>query len=1298
MARTKYNIRLVHLLLEDDPDPQRQERSIEQLEKLRDCGIDYVQVWNKRWTEDPPRTTFARPQEFDTIPIRPSHYGCFRAFADGATDNFTEDIDAIILCEGDVKILDEESIIDKIDRAYEATQNLEIDYFSLGDRYTLYNKVLQSRTLEKHGDLIVTDKIIGIQMIMFPQRIREYLLDVYQNRSWDGADIFLNQNFMFKKRLGIFMDSPTSQWDGVSAIEDRVRNFRGGEDSSIKRLLYIAPHLSTGGMPQFLLKRVESLINEKDIEIHVVEFSNYSDDFVVQKNKLKELLGNRLHLTINGLSLEQREERLLRLIGYIEPDIIHIEECPESFDGGNKISEATLAKIYRKNRPYQIIETCHNIWMDNSRKTWHPNSYMYVTPYHPQNNFKDTKSAGSVVEYPIEDLKPSREAKTFAKTRLGLPFDKINVLNVGLWTSGKNQGEGVEIARIAEERYPGKFQFHFVGNQAGNFESYWSPIMKNLPSNVTVWGERDDTHMFYAAVDAFMFNSTWECAPLAVREAIAHGLPTFTRNLPQYLDMFTPYVIPFSDSLEENASILLRELIESGKNLGDFMPPTNDVERFRKQMLQHYSETHTAPEVTIDVKAHITTGSTARLHITQLPPGEFTAQFIDTAEDKIVYRTLIQQGRWYQPNQHWFTPWRVEILSGDRVVWSWSMPTQGGEVVVQFDSSSLGDSLVWMGQVERFKEHWGFSKVWVKTHKDWLWDTEYYASRGVQIGSEFPEGLPKIHIGVYYNMEEPWNRAQHRMDWRKIHLAQIGSDRLGIPFEERRPRLAPQFKKAPIKASDKPIVTFATHSTAGAKYWQREECWAELIDRFPNHRWIHTSKESHRPPAEQSGESLEEVASWMLSSQFFVGISSGLSWFAWALGVPTFIISGFTPSVVEESRGIWTIQNKRVCNSCWSWDVFDKGDWDWCPAHKGTSRQFECTKEISPGMVAERIMEVIDVEGAITPLPEKGENSVEIVEGRVSIILRTFNRGEWVDDAIKSVEYQDHRDWELLVFDDGDGVAIKPILDGLRERTGNRVELYVSNQPYYFFKKSWELAPSRASGELMIRLDDDDMLASNAVSTALRIFNHNPELDFSYGGVVKWNNGVLGEVVECKTPDQHPASRDMWSGYIKGYPYNEPWSWTTDFLQEPAPPTSIIHASKANLLCSYHTYIMRTESIRDVVDKIHITSSHVDDLEFMGRLDYFGLTHTALTNPIYYYRDHGSDKITTKVIDGRTIRDELLRVRDHVDQFRPSGLDFKSNTIRVDEDLETWEEIKRKFKLDRESIQQMSIDKINLEI
>jgi hypothetical protein len=53
-----------------------------------------------------------------------------------------------------------------------------------------------------------------------------------------------------------------------------------------KRLLYICPHLSTGGQPQYVFKQIESFKDE--FEIQVVEIHNSGGTaFVVQKNRIK---------------------------------------------------------------------------------------------------------------------------------------------------------------------------------------------------------------------------------------------------------------------------------------------------------------------------------------------------------------------------------------------------------------------------------------------------------------------------------------------------------------------------------------------------------------------------------------------------------------------------------------------------------------------------------------------------------------------------------------------------------------------------------------------------------------------------------------------------------------------------------------------------------------------------------------------------------------------------------------------------------------------------------------------------
>ena len=52
-------------------------------------------------------------------------------------------------------------------------------------------------------------------------------------------------------------------------------------------ILFLTPHLSTGGMPEFLRQRIESLIEHN---IFVIEYNFYSDIYTVQRDEIKEIV------------------------------------------------------------------------------------------------------------------------------------------------------------------------------------------------------------------------------------------------------------------------------------------------------------------------------------------------------------------------------------------------------------------------------------------------------------------------------------------------------------------------------------------------------------------------------------------------------------------------------------------------------------------------------------------------------------------------------------------------------------------------------------------------------------------------------------------------------------------------------------------------------------------------------------------------------------------------------------------------------------------------------------------------
>ena len=310
-----------------------------------------------------------------------------------------------------------------------------------------------------------------------------------------------------------------------------------------KKLLYICPHLSTGGQPQYTYKQVKHFINEFDIE--VVEINNSGGDaFVVQKNRIKSLAV--VH------TLAEDKSKVLDIIKEFKPDIIHFQEIPQ-FD----LPTYALDVIFRKDRPYFIIATTHGSFTNPSEIVYHPDKYVLVSKWSKQ-IFDDAELGveTDIWEYPIEEYDFDKEA---AKKQLGFESDWKHVLNVGLFAPGKNQGEIFAIARQLEKY---KIKFHFVGNQAGNFENYWLPLMKHKPDNCVIWGERNDVDTFYAACDLFYFSSTLELNPLSVKEALSFKLPCLFRKLHTFLDTYdnNPLVSYINDDLKITKRILLQKL------------------------------------------------------------------------------------------------------------------------------------------------------------------------------------------------------------------------------------------------------------------------------------------------------------------------------------------------------------------------------------------------------------------------------------------------------------------------------------------------------------------------------------------------------------------------------------------------------------------------------------------------------------------------------------------------------------------------------------------------------------------
>jgi FkbM family methyltransferase len=296
----------------------------------------------------------------------------------------------------------------------------------------------------------------------------------------------------------------------------------------MKKLLVIAPHLSTGGCPQVIVNKIELL--KDTYEIKCVEYSNIADAFRVQKDRIINLIGSENLIILSN----DKEQVLMSLIDDFQPDFISMEEIPEFF-----LDEKITKRIYSNDRKYIITETTHDSSFPVERKRWFPDKFIFVSAFSAF-KYSSYDIPYEIVEYPV-DFKVAKKRELQNK----LHFDPSykHVVNVGLFTPRKNQAYIFELAKHLLDY---KIVFHFLGNLAGNFKDYWEPLVMSKPSNCMVWGERSDVYDFLESSDLFLFTSKGEknnkeLNPIAIKEALEYQIPMMMYNLDVYCGKYDKY-------------------------------------------------------------------------------------------------------------------------------------------------------------------------------------------------------------------------------------------------------------------------------------------------------------------------------------------------------------------------------------------------------------------------------------------------------------------------------------------------------------------------------------------------------------------------------------------------------------------------------------------------------------------------------------------------------------------------------------------------------------------------------------
>jgi autotransporter strand-loop-strand O-heptosyltransferase len=289
------------------------------------------------------------------------------------------------------------------------------------------------------------------------------------------------------------------------------------------------------------------------------------------------------------------------------------------------------------------------------------------------------------------------------------------------------------------------------------------------------------------------------------------------------------------------------------------------------------------------------------------------------------------------------------------------------KILIIIKSFSIGDTIAALPYVEKFQTINPSDEIYIKING---WLIPYFESVYTTINFISENG-----DNIFYKtieLEYKFNK----------NIQQGYAEGLGFfDFEYIKPKILIPELQRPIKGK---YITIGIHSTSQLKYWNHplgkksqplSPNWDELCSMLRKKGYTPVVVEQHEMfgwapyrnglPSKANkkyGQSFLESMNYIYHSEFFIGLSSGMSWVAHAMGKPVAMIANFTEDWNEfdlSTPNYIRITNKSVCHGCWNMvgkeHSFDVSDWYWCPKHKDTERQFECHTSITPKHVYTQI-------------------------------------------------------------------------------------------------------------------------------------------------------------------------------------------------------------------------------------------------------------------------------------------------------------------------------------------------------
>lgn len=141
----------------------------------------------------------------------------------------------------------------------------------------------------------------------------------------------------------------------------------------------------------------------------------------------------------------------------------------------------------------------------------------------------------------------------------------------------------------------------------------------------------------------------------------------------------------------------------------------------------------------------------------------------------------------------------------------------------------------------------------------------------------------------------------------------------------------------------------------------------------------------------------------------------------------------------------------------------------------------------------------------------------------ITVIMATYNCADTVDAALDSVLQQTYPHWDLVVCDDASTDGTWDLLNAATDRFGERLTL-LRNDANRKLAFSLNRCLQVATGELVARMDGDDISEPERFDRQVRFLLENPDVDLVGTAMRRFDS--RGEIGVLQAPSQNP---DKWT-------------------------------------------------------------------------------------------------------------------------------------------------------------------------